>query len=416
MIVKLLLVVVVGMVVTTPAMTTPVHGIVAEQFAGLSPTPVLYWSRAVVRALTAHGPGASNFSADAAIYAGIVHLAMYNAAAAAALTADPEASPEVAVATAAHHVLVGLQPGLGLTPAVQSNLDDDYADYLIAIPDGPAKSAGFAVGEHVAAAVLKLRANDGRDLSPQLGERPLVAPPPGPGVWQPDSSPAVGLRVSGLRPLALQHPWQFRPAGPPALTSQTYLDDAQELRDVGGQVSTLRTPGQTQAALFWADDDVRQWNHAMLRLVREQELDLVGAARMLTLAHVSGADATIACFDAKFTYWFWRPSQALQNDPTWHPLATRLNVPEYPSERACYAAAIAQALRAFLGTDDVRVSLYSRVTHTTRGYDHLQDVVETANQAQVSAGLNFRTSVVVGSHVGQDVAAYIADNLFQPVE
>ena len=38
------------------------------------------------------------------------------------------------------------------------------------------------------------------------------------------------------------------------------------------------------------------------------------------------------------------PSQALQDDPAWRPLATRPNVPEYPSERACYTAAVAQAL------------------------------------------------------------------------
>src|SRR5207237_10053581 len=98
---------------------------------------------------------------------GIVHAAIYDAAVAIeggyrpyaiSLTARPGASPAAAIATAAHHVLVGLQPELGLTPAQQAILDGRYADYLAAIPDGTAKTDGIAVGEQVAAAARRPRA------------------------------------------------------------------------------------------------------------------------------------------------------------------------------------------------------------------------------------------------------------------
>ena len=66
----------------------------------------------------------------------------------------------------------------------------------------------------------------------------------------------------------------------------------------------------------------------------------------------------IACFDAKYTYWFWRPHQAIPRadedpnaatvaDPSWRPLRTTPNFPEYPSAHACHTTAVAEALQAF---------------------------------------------------------------------
>src|SRR4051794_6695129 len=122
----------------------------------LPATPVIDWSNEARRAIVPAGPGGAfgaenygnKFPREAAVYLGIVHTAIYDAAVAIeggyrpyaiALTA-PDASPEAAVATAAHHVLIGLQPSLGLTPAQQATLDRHYADYLAAVPDGTAKT------------------------------------------------------------------------------------------------------------------------------------------------------------------------------------------------------------------------------------------------------------------------------------
>ena len=77
---------------------------------------------------------------------------------------------------------------------------------------------------------------------------------------------------------------------------------------------------------------------------------------MLALAHVAGGDAMIACFDAKYHYWFWRPYQAIPAadsdgnpataaDPGWMPLGTTPNFPEYPSAHACHSTAIVNASR-----------------------------------------------------------------------
>ena len=121
----------------------------------------------------------------------------------------------------------------------------------------------------------------------------------------------LGLRLSRIRPLALDSPSQFRPGGPTPLTSREYATDFEEVKQLGRFDSTARTDEQTIEALFWTDHDLRQWNEGLLRLAAHRELDLVQTARMLAMTHVSGGDAMIACFDAKYHYMFWRPTMAI---------------------------------------------------------------------------------------------------------
>ncbi len=406
--------------------------------AAANAAPVIDWSHEARRAIVPPGPGGvfgpenygNKFPGEAALYMGIVHVAMYDAAVAitggyrpymAAVAAPSTTSPEAAIATAAHHVLVGLQPALGLTPQQQVVLDTRYTAYLERIPEGPAKANGVAVGEQVASAVLALRANDGREADPQLGD--LGPPPAGAGVWEPGSAPAVGLRVPGIRPLALESASQFRPEGPGVLTSAEYADDFEEVRTLGRVDSRSRTPEQTSAALFWTDHDLRQWNDGMLRLASALALDLVQTARMLAMAHVAGGDAMIACFDAKYTYWFWRPYQAIpragtdanaatEPDGTWRPLRATPNFPEYPSAHACHSTAVAETLSAFFGTDRIRFTLDSRMTATTREYARFHEVVQDVDWARVLVGFHFRNSDQEGSNLGRKVARYVVANRF----
>jgi hypothetical protein len=271
---------------------------------------------------------------------------------------------------------------------------------------------------------------DGRGCATTL--RDLGQPAPGPGVWQPNPTGAVlGLCLPGMRPLALRRASQFRPDGPNALTSQEYADDVDQVEDLGRVDSTTRTPDQTNEARFWTDHDIRQWNDGLLELAHDQGLDLVQTARMLAMAHVAGGDAMIACFDAKYHYWFWRPYQAIHladtdgnpdtvADPTWQPLGATPNFPEYPSAHACHSTAVVAALDAFFGTDKVSLTLTSRApglpdAARARTYDRLHDVVKDVDWARVLVGFHFRNSDLQGSALGRKVGRYVAGNYFQPV-
>src|SRR6266498_3991698 len=86
-------------------------------------TPVLVWSTEARRAIVPPSAGPENFGnkfpGEAAVYMGIVHAAIYDAAVAIeggyrpyaiALTASADTSAAAAVATAAYDTLIGLQP------------------------------------------------------------------------------------------------------------------------------------------------------------------------------------------------------------------------------------------------------------------------------------------------------------------
>jgi DNA-binding CsgD family transcriptional regulator len=113
-------------------------------------TPVAFWSTEARCAIVPAGPGGifgsenfgNKFPGEAAVYMGIVHVAIYDAAVALdggyrpylpTPAAPANTSPEAAIATAAYDTLTGLQPPLGADQAI---LDDDYAAYMAAIPDG----------------------------------------------------------------------------------------------------------------------------------------------------------------------------------------------------------------------------------------------------------------------------------------
>ncbi len=421
----------------------------AAHASNLSAAPVIYWSDQARRAIVPSTAGTENYGnkgpAEGAVYMGIVHVAIYDAANAIEggykfyahydppLTAQDETSSAAAIATAAHHTLVGppntgLQPALGLTPDQVNYLNGIYQTYMDAIPDGEAKRHGRRIGERVAQAIVTLRQNDGRDANP-----PLNPPPPGPGVWEPNPGnpppPVVGLRLPGITPLALKSALQFRPDGPSELTSNEYTHDFRQTKQLGRDTSASRTADQTAQALFWTDHDIRQWNDGLLRLVSDQKLDLVQAARMLAMAHVASADAMITCFEAKYHYWFWRPYVAIPRadtdgnpntlaDASWLPLRPTPNHPEYPSAHASYSGGGTRALEAFFGTNNVAMTLDSRVPGASppRTYHNFRDIVQDVEQARVLVGFHFHNSCQEGANTGRAVGRYVAGRLFQPAQ
>jgi hypothetical protein len=411
--------------------------------------PVAFWSTEARCAIVPAGPGGifgsenfgNKFPGEAAVYMGIVHVAIYDAAVAIEggyrpYVATPKApagtSAAAAIATATYDTLTGLQPQLGANQAI---LEADYTSYLNGITDDAAAVAnGTEVGRQVADAVLALRANDGREKNPSVAD---LDPPAGvlgsptPGVWQPAPGTVFGLRLPGTKPIALASASQFRPTGPNSLTSQEYAEDLNQVKDLGRIDSGIRTSAQTIEARFWTDHDIRQWNDGMLRLAANRGLDLVQTARMLAMAHVAGGDAMIACFDAKYQYWSWRPYQAIpladtdgnpdtEPDASWTPLGVTPNFPEYPSAHACHSTAVVGALDAFFGTDKVAFTLDSRApgltaTTRTRTYDRLHDIVKDVDWARVLVGFHFRNSDLQGSALGRTVSRYVVDKYFQPL-
>ena len=153
------------------------------------------------------------------------------------------ASPEAAVAAAAHRILVHYLPA-----QATMILDPAYTESLATVADGQPKTDGIATGEQVADLLIARRAGDGF-RAPVTNTPPN---PPIPGVWIPTApSPPIGTYLGQMQPFSLESADQFRPEGPPTLRSKRWARDYNEVKEIGSATSTTRTAEQTVAARFW---------------------------------------------------------------------------------------------------------------------------------------------------------------------
>jgi hypothetical protein len=350
-----------------------------------------------------------------------VHIAMYDAVIAIAggyvpFYARPTspasgASQEAAAAAAAYGVLKGLFPSRAATYQAA------YDRALAAIADPTARDKGVAVGAEAAAAVLQQRTHDGRSIV-----LPAFVPGTAPGQFR---GPAIVGRVySNVRPFALASPRQFRAPGPPALTSAAYAADFNETKSLGGTNSTTRTAEQATSARFHSEPPSAFWPRN-LRVFTMGSRSLADNARLGALLWVTQADATIACFESKYSILSWRPFSAIHLadsdgndatdvDPTWTPFLPTPPHPEYPAAHACASGAAAQALRLFYGTTAVSYDFTSTVTASTRHYASTEALVDDVTIARIAGGMHFRTAIVDGVALGRHVADYVVQNNLKP--
>ena len=152
---------------------------------------------------------------------------------------DPNASAEAAAAAAAREILMRQYPGQ------KTRIDEAFATTLATVPDGPARAAGTALGEKVAATVFADRQNDATNVPDTY--RPMTQP----GVWVP-TTPPLFPQYATAKPWGMQSASQFRPGPPPALNSALYARDYNETKEMGGANSTKRTDAQSDAVRFYA--------------------------------------------------------------------------------------------------------------------------------------------------------------------
>lgn len=392
--------------------------------AAAGPTSVTVWNKYAVDAIVgvAKRPGAA-----ATIDLTLVHAAIYDAVNAidgvrykpyaSAPPAPSWASVDAAAAQAAHDVLVWLYPGQTAT------LDSQLAASIVAIPEGPEKAAGLAVGAAAADALMALRSNDGRnDLSV------VFTTAPGAGHWEP-TPPAYAAAqtpwVGAMKPFTMTSPSQFRPLPPPSLTSAEYAKAFNETASKGAFEGSTRTDAQTSQALFWGEHFATQYNRYLRDLASRQQLSPTDAARLFVEVNMAAADSFVACWDAKYTYGFWRPITAIRNalidgnpdtlsDSLWSPLLATPNHPEYPSAHACGSSAITETLAAFFGTDRVVSFIDSTTDPHVHTFASFREMYNDVHEARIPGGLHFRFSMNIGRVIGSKVSRQLTKKYFVP--
>lgn len=138
-------------------------------------------------------------------------------------------------------------------------------------------------------------------------------PGSGPGKWIPTPPDFASAFQPDWRPISvwtMRSPSQFRPVPPPALTNALYTADFNEVKLMGKAGSTARTALQTEIAQFHDDVHAFTLGHAARDAMSRCPFPLGETARLFALMYMAGADAAIACWEAKFTYGYWLPLSA----------------------------------------------------------------------------------------------------------
>jgi hypothetical protein len=355
------------------------------------------------------------------------------------------ASPAAAVAAAARDALVQTLNDLpaelfppSCAAAGVASVEADYQEALAAIPDGPAKQRGIAIGERSAATIVARRASDGANDPPLVDPNYPQGDSPGEYRFTPGTPFAFAPNWGNVTPFALTDSSQFRAHPPYPLTSRPYARDLNEVQRLGGDGTTTpsaRTAEQTQIALFWVESSPLAWNRIARTLATDRGLDMWAAARLFGLLNIGLADGYIGSFDTKYHYNFWRPVTAIRladtdgnrhttADPTWTPLVTTPPIPDHDSAHSVEGAVAAAVMRRVFGTDHVTFQACSNTltagsncdepNEELRSFSSLSQASAENGESRVLVGFHFRNAVNDGLQHGKHIGNWAVTRYMRP--
>jgi hypothetical protein len=378
---------------------------------------VVDWNRELLRIVQTPGaqpatvhPTRSFALLQTAIYDAVVSITRNASPLLISVDAPRDARPDAAAAAAGHTILSSLYP------AMRPALDRQLADELARIPAGPQTDLGIKIGDNVAAQLLVARADDGSAAVP-----PPFRPGSLPGDYQPTPPgfvPPVFTHWAGVTPFVLRSASQFRPAPPPALTSDAYARALNAVESLGRDTSTTRTADETVVGRFWAPAIWNTWNAIAEDAALAHRASLERTAALFAALDLTFADSAIAFYDAKYAYQLWRPITAIRladtdgnpatiGDPTWTPLANTAPDPSYPGAHSTISAAGAAVLGSLFGDGDHIQVTSPALPGVVRSFDRYSDVATEAGLSRIFAGQHTRIDDVAGQQLGNDVARFV---------
>jgi len=310
------------------------------------------------------------------------------------------------------------------------NLAVAYEKTIAEIPDGEAKTAGIAWGEHVAQLVLAKIATAGYD-KPIPGKYTSNEP----GKWRetpvqfrPPLLPFWG-RVT---PFAMTTQDQFRAPPPESLGSEAYAEELAFVAKKGSRDNADRSEYQTLSTPFWNDDlgtctPPGHWNMIAADLARRNHLSVIEAARLFALLNIAQADAAISCWETKYYYNVWRPETALREInqqlnpkakaiPDFIPNMPSPPFPSYTSGHSTFSAAGARLLALYFKSDDIAFSVTSdALPGAVRSFNKLSDAQKEAGMSRVWGGIHTMSDNIEAQKAGLKIAEWVFEHSLQPL-
>jgi len=328
--------------------------------------------------------------------------------------ADPKASKDAAAATAAQQVL------LAHYPSQKASIEESYAITLATVRDAAARDSGVAIGK--AAAAMALMAGG---IDPAITQKSYI-PRAQPGVWVPTALPVFDPYFTAFKPWILERADSVRPGPPPALDSAVWARDYDEVKRLGGKSSKERTAHETLMARYRITPNMMP----SYRLAADAPgRSAVENARMFAMLKMIDDDSLMAVAEAKLHYDFWRPVTAIRNgeldgnpatapDPTWEPLITTPNHPEYPCGHCIGSAAIAEVMKAEVGNSPawgVRVASRSITNAAVQALPSWDEWARQVSYSRTLGGVHYRFSNEAGEEMGRKIAQMALAKVMRPL-
>ena len=295
-----------------------------------------------------------------------------------AVAASPSSYPSdfAAAAAAAAEVLGYLFPSRA--SAFAARAEEAMRARISAGAEFPSDvAAGRVLGQRIGALAVARGKADGSDA------KWTGRVPEGPGMWK-GANPIAPL-AGTWQPWVLTRQDELRPPAPPAFDSEQVKRDVAELKEF------QRTPKSNHRAVYWEVYGGARahalWNEtARMKLLEYgTTFDAPASARALAALNIAFADSAIACWDAKYAYWYIRPSHL---DAELKPLFPPPNHPSYPAAHGCLSTAAATVLASVFPRDADRLLAHGK----------------EAAEARVWAGIHYRFDIDAGQAIGRKTA------------
>ncbi|QDO97003.1 phosphatase PAP2 family protein [Ferrovibrio terrae] len=234
-------------------------------------------------------------------------------------------------------------------------------------------NAGRAIGRQVVALAIARGKSDRSDAKWD-GAVPTMD-----GQWK-SAAPPIAPAAASWQPWLLAHPSELRPAAPPAVGSDRFKTDMAELK------AFQRTPKSNHRATYWEVFGGARahslWNEVTRTKLMEYNVAAEVAARVLAVMNIAFADAGVACWDAKYVYWYPRPGMV---DPEFKSVFPSPNHPSYPSAHSCFSTSAATVLSRLFPADAERILAIGK----------------EASEARIWAGIHYRFDLEAGQEIGR---------------
>lgn len=353
--------------------------------------------------------------------------------------ADPQVAYAAAFSTAASEVFQ--QPFLV-----------ERTQFFNSIPGSQAKSLGMEWGRKVGLKVVKMRTNDGSEPSevnyyldryPQRDDvlawkptGPFYTASPGPAF---DSFERAAFPGQGaITPWTMKSGSQFRVSGFYHPASPEFAADFKYLKAMGRGDSRLRTPEQSEIALFWEDGPwgITPPGHFLYlsaQALQNMPLNFVDLARSLALLGMTQCDASICSWDNKYAHDIIRPESSIRirapqfnnpdpgvrRDPHWQSYIPTPNFPSYTSGHSTFGSAAAEMLTLLLGREDVPLSgrvpdqvIWPQLNGVTRRWANIRAAAEENGLSRIYGGVHWQLDHKNGMRSGRDLARHAHATMF----